>query len=234
MIKATETPVKFENGYGNPIKKWYEDNTNKTYSRAEPYESGMFITINNHQCYYKHLSSQFRELYISILSALGIKLKRSDVKEMIGKWLGNRVTLPPERKLLELLNYKVPILLCGVHNYKPDDYRSKGNEYLHSHYFLYNIHHYLPTKSIDMMKTHSKIKDRLGRYVKSRNYKKEQGIIDIEPVMDKVTHTTLYDYLTTPNLAPEKKNLINYIANNRHLTSIQYPLTTIYSTKHLC
>ena len=143
MIKATETPVKFENGYGNPIKKWYEDNTNKTYSRAEPYECGMFITINNHQCYYKHLSSQFRELYISILSALGIKLKRSDVKEMIGKWLGNRVTLPPERKLLELLNYKVPILLCGVHNYKPDDYRSKGNEYLHSHYFLYNIHPHL-------------------------------------------------------------------------------------------
>tara|TARA_Y100001963_G_scaffold103779_1_gene142901 strand:+ start:804 stop:1505 length:702 start_codon:yes stop_codon:yes gene_type:complete len=233
-MKATETPVKLNNGYGNPIKKWYEENTIETYSRAEPYESGMFITINNHQCYYKHLSSQFRELYISILSALGIKLKRSDVKEMIGKWIGNRVTLPPERKLLELLNYKVPILLCGVHNYKPDDYRSKGNEYLHSHYFLYNIHHYLPTKSIDMMKLNSSIKNRLGRYVKSRNYKKEQGIIDIEPVMDKVTHTTLYDYLTTPNLAPEKTNLINYIANNRHLTSIQYPLTTIYSSKHLC
>ena len=43
-----------------------------------------------------------------------------------------------------------------------------------------------------------------------------------------------YDYLSSPNTNPEKANLINYIANNRHLPNIQYPLTTIYSTKNLC
>ena len=84
------------------------------------------------------------------------------------------------------------------------------------------------------MKLNSSITNKLGRYVKSKDYKKSQGIIDIEPVMDKVSHTTLYDYLTSPNLHPHKNNLINYIANNRHLPTIQYPLTTIYTTKHLC
>ena len=32
---------------------------------------------------------------------------------------------------------------------------------------------------------------------------------------------------------PQKNNVINYIANNRHLPHIQYPLTTIYFNKRL-
>ena len=233
-MKLLETPVKIDNGYGNPIKRWYEDNTTHSYSREDTFENGMFITINNKDCYYKHLATDFREVYISILSALGFKIRRSNLKELIGEWYGNKVELPTEKRLLDILNMKTPILLCGVHNYKPDDYRSRGKEYLHSHFFLYNIHHYLPTDPKDMMKLQSNIKDKLGRYVKSKNYKRFQGIIDIEQVMDQVSHPTLYEYLSTPNLSPEKKNLINYIANNRHLPSIQYPLTIIYSTNQLC
>ena len=231
-MKLLEAPVKIS--YANPIKEWYETYTTQSQIKADTFENGMLITINNKDCYYKHLSSQFREVYISILNALGYKLRRTDVKEMIGEWYGERVILPTRQVLLNTLNSKIPILLCGVHNYKKDDYRSKGKENTHSHYFLYNIHHYLPSGAADLMKTTSKIKDSLGRYVNSKNYKRFQGIIDIENVIDKVAPLQLYDYLSSPNTNPEKSNLINYIANNRHLPNIQYPLTTIYSTKALC
>ena len=231
-MKLLEAPVKIS--YENPIKEWYEQNTIQSPIEADTFENGMLISINNKDCYYKHLASQFREVYISILHALGYKLRRTDVKEMIGEWNGKRVILPTRQILLNLLNSKIPILLCAVHNYKKDDYRSKGKENTHSHYYLYNIHHYLPSGARDLMKVKSKIKDSLGRYVKSKNYKRFQGVIEIDNVIDKVAPLQLYDYLSSPNTNPTKSNLINYMANNRHLPNIQYPLTTIYSTKNLC
>ena len=78
-----------------------------------------------------------------------------------------------------------------------------------------------------------KIERHLSRYIKSKNHKRFQGIIQVKPVRDNVSPTELYDYLESPITNPDKNNLINYIANNRHLPSIQYPLTTIYSTKKL-
>ena len=231
-MKLLEAPVKIS--YSNPILEWYEKNTKQSQVKGDTFENGMLITINNKDCYYKHLSSQFREVYISILNAIGYKLRRTDVKEMVGEWKGKRVILPSRQILFDLLNKKTPILLCGVHNYKRDDYRSKGKENTHSHYYLYNIHHYLPSGARDLMKVKSKIKDSLGRYVKSKNYKRFQEIIDITQVRDNVSPLQLYDYLSSPNTNPEKANLINYIASNRHLPNIQYPLTTIYSTKNLC
>ena len=231
-MKLLEAPVKIS--YSNPILEWYEKNTKQSQVKGDTFKNSMLITINNKDCYYKHLSSQFREVYISILNALGYKLKRPDVKEMIGEFIGKRVKLPTERVLLDLVNRKTPILLCGVHNYKPDDFRSRGKEYTHSHYYLYNIHHYLPSNARDLMKVKSSIKDSLGRYVNSRNYKRFQGIIDITNVNDNVAPLQLYEYLSSPNTNPHKSNLINYMANNRHLPNIQYPLTTIYSTKTLC
>ena len=43
----------------------------------------------------------------------------------------------------------------------------------------------------------------------------------------------LYDYLRSPITNPQANNLINYISTNRHLPTIQYPLTTIYSNKKI-
>ena len=231
-MKLLNAPVR--TSYVNPIEKHYERYTPQYQPKVDTFENGMFITINNKDCYYKHLSSEFREVYISIVQALGYKLRKSNVKEMIGEWQGQRVKLPSRTLLLQLLNKKIPILLCGVHNYKKDDYRSKGRENTHSHFFLYNIHHYLPSTPRDLMKVKSKIKDNLGRYVKSNHYKRFQGIIDIDNVIDNVAPLQLYNYLSSPNTNPKKANLINYISNNRHLPNIQYPLTTIYSTKQLC
>ena len=231
-MKLLDPPVK--TSYVNLIEEHYERNTPQYQLKADTFENGMFITLNNKDCYYKHLSSEFREVYISIVQALGYKLRKSNVKEMVGEWQGKRVNLPSRKIIMDLLNKKIPILLCGVHNYKKDDYRSKGRENTHSHFFLYNIHHYLPSTPRDLMKVKSKIKDNLGRYVKSKNYKRFQGIIDIDNVIDNVAPLQLYDYLSSPNTNPKKANLINYISNNRHLPNIQYPLTTIYSTKVLC
>ena len=37
-----------------------------------------------------------------------------------------------------------------VHNYKIDDIRSRGREYCHSHFYLYNIHQHLPTNPVKL------------------------------------------------------------------------------------
>ena len=85
-MKLLEAPVKIS--YSNPILEWYEKNTKQSQVKGDTFENGMLITINNKDCYYKHLSSQFREVYISILNAIGYKLRRTDVKEMVGEWKG--------------------------------------------------------------------------------------------------------------------------------------------------
>ena len=129
-------------------------------------------------------------------------------------------------------------MICGVHNYRKDNIRSYGVEYSHQHFFLYNIHHHLPTDPIKLRSIEGKIEKHLYPY---SNYKKRvQNIVRVTEVgvgeyqyTDKITPLTLYDYLRSPITNPDQDNIINYISNNRHLPSIQYPLTTIYLKKRL-
>ena len=232
-MKQLEAPVKIT--FTNPIKDWYEDNTTKPNKKIDGYENGMFISINNKECYFSDLVKDFKELYISLLVAItGNKVRKTDLKQLHGDWKGDKIKLPTRQNLFSLLDTKTPILVGAVHYYERDDVRRKGKEYCHTHFYVYNTHYYLPSTPKELMDIEDKIERHLSRYVKSKNYKRIQEIIDITQVRDNVSPLQLYDYLSSPNTNPEKANLINYIANNRHLPNIQYPLTTIYSTKKLC
>ena len=229
-MKLLEAPVKTT--HTNPIQDWYETNTKHYSGEIISYKNGMFISIDNKHCYYTDLVKEFRDLYISLTLAISdTKLSKTKVKQLLGQWKSDRITLPSREQLLSLLNNKIPILVGGVHNYRKDDPRSKGKEYTHSHFYVYNTHHYLPSDPKELRDIEDKIERHLSRYIKAPTHKRFQGIIKVKPVMDNVSPLQLYDYLQSPITNPLEENLINYIASNRHLPSIQYPLTTIYSTQ---
>lgn len=231
-------PVKIS--YVNPISKWYDDNTESQQytSNLGKYDKGMLISISNNQLHHNEIVKEFKELYISFLVALtGKKISKWDVRQMQGGWQRDRVKIPTSENLLSLVNNKTPVMLCGIHNYKKDDIKSRGKEYCHSHFYVYNAHHYLPTNPAELRDIEDKIERHLQRYTNLR--KRLQGTIRITPVAyskkytDKVSPLTLHDYLLSPITNPHEDNLINYIANNRHLPSIQYPLSFIYLNKKL-
>ena len=240
-MKLLEQPVRVT--HSHPLKDWYESNTKfmRSSSMERKYKNGMLISISNNECYYETLFKQFKEAYISIIRSIKGKdyeISKWDIKQLKGDWNGDRIKLPSIEDLLRICANETPIMLAGVHNYKPDDIRSKGKEFSHSHYYLYNIHNHLPTDPIKLRQVEGKIEAHLQRYTNLR--KKVQGTIRITEVgigkyhyTDNITPLKLYDYLQSPITNPQKENLINYIANNRHMPSIQYPLTTIYLNKKL-
>lgn len=238
-MKMPVAPVKIS--YDNPIKQWYETNTKTLQSTNDrsKYQKGMLISISNNHLYHNELVKDFKELYISLLVALtGKKITKWDVRQMQGGWERDRVKLPTREGLLKLIANKTPVMLCGVHNYKKDDIRSRGKEYCHSHFYVYNADCYLPKNPVELRDKEDKIERHLARYTNLR--KRVQGIIRITPVgtgvyqyTDNVSPTTLYEYLQSPITKPQEHNVINYISNNRHLPSIQYPLTFIYLNKKL-
>ena len=238
-MKLPVAPVKIS--YVNPIKEWYEKNieSHQYTSNIGKYEKGMLISISNNHLHHNEIVKEFKELYISFLVALtGKKISKWDVRQMQGDWQRDRVKIPTSDTLLKLVNNKTPVMLCGVHNYKKDDIKSRGKEYCHSHFYVYNAHHYLPTNPAELRDIEDKIERHLQRYTNLR--KRLQGTIRITPVghgvhqfTDKVSPLTLYDYLQSPITNPQDNNVINYMANNRHQPSIQYPLTIIYSKKRV-
>ena len=218
-MKMRVAPVKIS--YDNPIKEWYETNTKTLQSSNDKskYEKGMLISISNNHLYHNELVKDFNELYISFLIALtGKKISKWDVRQMQGGWERDRVKLPTRECLLKLIANKTPVMLCGVHNYKKDDIKSRGREYCHSHFYIYNADCYLPTNPVELRDKEDKIERHLARYTNLR--KRVQGIIRITPVgtgvyqyTDKVSPTTLYEYLQSPITSPQENNVINYIFN---------------------
>ena len=238
-MKLPAAPVKIS--YTNPIAEWYNANTDKPQlvNQYDNYDKGMLISISNNQLQHNDIINDFKELYISFLVGLtGKKISKWDVRQIQGDWHRDRVKLPTSEILLRLVNNKTPLMLCGVHNYKKDDIKSRGKEYCHSHFYVYNAHHYLPTNPAELRDIEDKIERHLQRYTNLR--KRLQGIIRITPVghgvhqfTDKVSPLTLYDYLQSPITNPQDNNVINYIANNRHLPEVQYPLSFFYLNKRL-
>ena len=221
----------------NPIEDWYEKNTiiQRNSSVKGKYERGMLISISNNECQYETIFKSFKELYISLIKCLtGKRLSKWDIKVLIGDWHEARIKLPTRERLLRVIADHTPVMLAGVHNYKKEDIRSKGKEYCHSHFYVYNTHHYLPETNKELRDFEDKIEKYLARYTNTR--KRYEGRIRVTPVgqgihqfTDNVSALKLYDYLQSPITKPQEQNLINYISNNRHLPTIQYPLTTIYS-----
>ena len=225
----------------NPIEDWYEKNTiiQRTEGLSGKYEKGMLISISNNMCQYESLFKSFKDLYISLIKCLtGESISKWDVKQLIGDWQKDRINLPPREKLLRVVADETPIMIAGVHNYKDDDPRCKGKQYCHSHFYVYNTHHYLPSTAKELRDFEDKIERFLARYTNTR--KRIEGRIRVTPVgtgvhqfTDNVSPLKLYDYLRSPITNPQANNLINYISTNRHLPTIQYPLTTIYSNKKI-
>ena len=241
MIRLKEKPA--IKSFINPIQDWYESNSvsRRSSEKVRKYENGMLISISNNGCYYETLFKTFKETYISIVKALkgqDYNISKWDVRQLKGDWDGDRIKLPSREELLRVCANETPILICGVHNYKKDDIRSKGKEYSHSHLYLYNIHYHLPSTPIELRNMEGKIEAHLQRYTNIR--KRVQGVIRITEVgvgkhhyTDNISPLELYDYLHSPISRPHQENIINYISNNRHLPSIQYPLTTVYLNKRL-
>ena len=231
----------------NYIKSWYDASIKsqpvKT-STLKKYERGMFISISNNNSLYEDIQENFRRQYVSIVEAVKGKdydFSKWNVRRLKGDFKGERIELPSKEELIKLCALEIPIMLAGVHNYKIDDIRSRGREYCHSHFYLYNIHQHLPTNPVKLARIENQIENNLLRFTNIKNARKKiQGIVRIKEVgigsyqfTDAVTPLKLYDYLKSPDTHTQEKNIINYIASNRHNPRLHYPLSTIYSNKRL-
>lgn len=244
-MKLLEKPIKVT--YKNPIHQHYDTYTRHQHTQLNSikYEKGMLISITNHKCHYESLYNTFKETYISIIKAIKGKdyeISKWDVRQLrgdMGRKSEDRILLPSREDTLRIVANETPIMIAGIHNYRREDIRSRGKEYCHSHFYIYNIHQHLPTDKIQLRDMEDKIERHIQRYTNVR--KRTQGVIKLTEVgvgeykyTEKVSPLLLYDYLKSPITNPSANNVINYIANNRHLPSIQYPLSTIYLNKPLC
>ena len=201
---------------------------------ADNYENGMLISISNNKTYWEDLIRQYRRQYQSIIFALtGKKISRDDITQLS--------RIPKRETISNLVYYKIPIVVAGIHDYHKGSELSKGSfrnyDYQHTHFYVYNTHHYLPSNKKQLNAIIKKLEKTLLRYTNSKNGARD--IVRISPVgvgkfcyTDNINPTDVYEYLTIPQHSPNKECLINYIATNRHKPEITYPLNTIYYRKN--
>ena len=195
------------------------------YELKHPYQKGMFISISSHKLFYDKLISNFKRQYQSVLKAIGIKVGRDDIKQVRD--------LPSEVKINELIKKKVPILIGAIHDNPTRD--GDGIRYQHSHLFIYNIHHYLPSNNCGLNELVKRIRAYQGRFVGSK-YIKDDGV-DVRPVgtyqhyEEDITDDDFYNYLLHPINNPRKETLINYMKNNRKNPDVNYSMTYLYYNK---
>ena len=193
---------------------------------AQPYERGMLISISNNRTTYADIVKNYRAQYLSLLYALTGKNEHSkyDIKRVEG--------IPDKEILLELIHKKIPVMVCGVHDYRQEKTLYGGSlqswEYQHQHLYVYGMHHHLDP---DGRTTEMIQKIFNPRY--TNNKKRIKDAVRITEVgtgkhihTDPITPINLHEYLTQP----VNNTLIHYISNNRHKPEVQYPLTTIYLT----
>lgn len=198
--------------------------------QEHPYQNGMFISINNHKTDAGKIIQQYARQYQTLINSIcNRKISREDI----------RITkkLPPAYKISNLVASKKLILIGGIHDYKQQDkygYGSRSNFYhQHSHFYVYGVHHFLPSNKELLMDAEKQICRNLQRYTNTSN--KRYSLVEVAAVgtgihrfTDSVTPTNIYEYLLTANPAGEQKSLLHYISNNRHNPSIQYPIHYIY------
>ena len=189
-----------------------------------PYEKGVFITIQNHKYLSTDIYLQLHKLYYDICCSLFDKNKVINGIRYEGK-------LPSPTKIYHLVNSKIPIMVCGIHNYNAwNNQLGRGSNknwgFQHSHFYLYGVHHYIDKD--DTKKWENKIKKVLKKNFSNQPKYGRKRVIDIRGVglgkysyRENITPSTLYDYLQTPYKYPIKECIINYIAKERN----NYPLT---------
>ncbi len=202
---------------------------------SQSYENGMLISISNNKTYWEDLVRQYKRQYQTIIYVItGKKISRDDIRQTRN--------IPKRETISNLVYRKTPIVVAGVHDYHIGNEYGKGSyknhEYQHTHFYVYNTHHYLPSNKNELNDVIRRLERTLLRYANSKNGSRD--IVRISPVgvgkfcyTDNIQPTDLFDYLTIPEHSPNKECLINYIASNRHKPEITYPLNTIYYRKHL-
>ena len=196
-----------------------------------PYERGMFISINNHRTNSGKLFTLFSKQYQTLFYGLtGINISRNSIKVSAGR-------LPNRKIIMDLISKKRLLLVAGIHDYKPLDKRGRGSrrnyEYQHTHFYAYGTHFYLPEEEKSLRDKEDHLARLLQRNTNTTNQR--HRIVKVSPVgtgkylyTDQVTPSNLYEYLQSPREDPSRKNVINYISNNKNNPSNQYPLTYIY------
>tara|TARA_B100000073_G_C23736271_1_gene572263 strand:+ start:303 stop:977 length:675 start_codon:yes stop_codon:yes gene_type:complete len=196
-----------------------------------PYSKGMFISINNHKCTSGDLFSLYAKQYQTLVYGLTREnISRECIKVSAGR-------LPRRDVVMDLVNKKYLLVVAGIHDYKPLDKRGRGSrrnyEYQHTHFYVYGSHHYLPSNESALRDKEDHLARLLQRNTNTTNQK--HRLIKILPVgtgkylySDRVTPTSLYEYLQSPTTDPSRQNVINYIARNKNNPTVQYPLTYIY------
>ena len=196
-----------------------------------PYERGMFISINNHRTNSGKLFTLFSKQYQTLFYGLtGINISRNSIKVSAGR-------LPHRKIIMDLISKKRLLLVAGIHDYKPLDKRGRGSrnnyEYQHTHFYVYGTHFYLPVEEKQLRDKEDHLARLLQRNTNTTNQR--HRLIKVSPVgtgkyfyNDQVTPSNLYEYLQSPRVDPSRKNVINYISNNKNNPSNQYPLTYIY------
>ena len=211
--------------YANEVKNVFGSTT--TSIDSHPYQNGMFISFSNYKTYQEDLIKNYKRQYQSILKSLGFRISRDEITK--------RYELPKRRTITDLIVNKIPILVAACHdNTSPDD---NGRTYHHSHFLIYNIHHYLPKSNLELRKVIDQMIKNQYRYVGGR-VKSES--VDIRPVgsykhyQDNIAPSEFYDYLQTPRTHPDKENLMNYLSrSNKQDPKVRYPFNYLYYNKNI-
>ena len=220
-IKTNQNNILEELLYSDKVKQTFSAVTQD--QSTHPYENGMFISINNYRTYQEELRKKSTRQYQSILKSLGIKVSRNDIDA--------RRQLPTRKTIMDAVVNKIPILIAAYHdNTSEDDY---GRIYHHSHFFVYNIHHYLPDDNIKLKNAINK----MIKYLSNRDYvgKTRDNSVDIRPVgtykhyQDQIKPSEFYEYIQKADTHPHEEHLMNYLAkSNKNDSRIRYPFHYIF------
>ena len=191
----------------------------------------MFITMNNHKSNAPVLYQSLKRIYHSINLVLTEEnISRDKIIISTGK-------VPSRKRIMDLVVKKSPIVAAGIHKYNCWNQSigrgSKTNyNYYHLHLYVYGTHHYL--NGSDAKVKLEKLNAYLKRYLNAPK-KLAGNPVDIREVginsnskKDKVSPTTLFDYLNMPDRNPDKDSCINYIAETKRPTEDRHPLYFIY------
>ena len=228
-MKSLRTKLKDPTNFNGLERLLYAPDQNKTLPESythstNEYERGMMISISNNKTHYEEIKKRYREQYLTLLYCLTGRNEHSkyDIKSVEG--------IPSQEILIKLIQKKIPIMVCGIHDYKQQETLYGGSlqgwEYQHQHLYIYGIHHHLDSEG--------KTVDRITKTFNPRytnNRKRTKDAVRITEVgtgqhifTDPITPLNLHEYLTQPTT----NTLIHYISHNRHKPEVQYPLKTIY------
>ena len=222
-LNKSNTPNGLEKLLYTDIETTVEDT--KHVGTTKPYERGMMITVSNNKTHWESMQKQYRDQYLTLLYALTgqNKYSRYDIKSVDG--------IPEKEILIKLIHKKIPVMVCGVHDYQQQENLYGGSlqkwEYQHQHLYVYGIHHHFDDK------TESKIVKLFNPRYTNTKRKRIKNAVRLTEVgvgqyclSDPISPSTIHDYLTHPVTG----TLIHYIKQNRHNPTVQYPLKTIYLT----